>query len=103
AMERRQAAGDDQLLSISLAGGEADDRVDRLLLRGVDEAAGVDDNDVGGLGSRDRDVLAGAQHTADPLAVGDVLRAAQGDDVVAHPAMVSEAGRRAARLAAATR
>ena len=84
AVECGQAAGDDKLLASALLGGEFENRVDRLLLRGVDEAAGIDDDDVGGGRLRHFKVGAIAEHAGDAFAIRDVLRAAECDDVVAH-------------------
>ena len=83
-VQRREAAGDDQLLARALPGGQLEDRVHRLLLRSIDETAGVDDDHVGTSRSADLDVRAFAEHSTDVLAVSDVLRATEGDDVIAH-------------------
>ena len=69
-----EAAGDDHL---AVLGERFADRVERLGDRGVDEAAGVDDDEVGAVVGR-RDVVAlGAQLGEDLLGVDERLRAAE--------------------------
>ena len=84
AVQRREATGDDELLALPLARRELEDGVDRLLFRGVDEAAGVDDDHVGRGWKRDFDVGAVAEDAADALAIRDVFRATERDDVILH-------------------
>ena len=77
-----QASGDDQLLRAAefLVFGHFEDGVHGFLLRGRDEAAGVDDEDVGFAGAR-RDFVAGARENAHHhLAIHEVLRASQADE-----------------------
>ncbi len=52
----REAAGHDEAGTRTADLRKVEDRVDRLLPRGVDEGAGVDDDKVGALGIRGRDV-----------------------------------------------
>jgi hypothetical protein len=59
--------------------GGVEDGLDRLLLGGVDEAAGVDDEDGGALG-RGGSVPRGAEPRLESVGVGFVLRAAEGLD-----------------------
>jgi hypothetical protein len=59
--------------------GRVEDRFDRLLLGGVDEAAGVDDDDVGAVGRR-RVVAGGAQSRLERVGIGLVLGAAESLD-----------------------
>ena len=75
----RQAAGDDQPLARPrlLVAGHLQDRVDRLLLRLADEAAGVDDDDVGGLGRGDQAVARVGGVAEHDLGVDAVLRTAE--------------------------
>ncbi len=76
-----QAAGDDEFLGAAefLVLGHFEDGFDRFLLRRGDEAAGVDDEDVGFIGPP-RDFVAGARQNAHHhLAVDEVLGAAQAD------------------------
>ena len=84
AVQRRQAAGDNQLLASAFPGRQLEYRVHRFFLRGIDEAAGVDDDHVRTSRGADLDVRALAEHTADALAVRDVLRATESDDVIPH-------------------
>jgi hypothetical protein len=55
------------------------DRCDRLLLGDVDEAAGVDDEDLGAVGSR-RAMPGGTEPRLEGVGVGFVLGAAEGVD-----------------------
>jgi len=72
-----EAAGDDDL---AVLGQRLADRVERLLLRGVDEAAGVDDDEVGtAVGLRGL-VALGAQLGEDALGIDERLRAAERDE-----------------------
>ena len=79
----REAAGHDEPPSgpRRLHGGEVEDRVDRLLLGGPDEGAGVDDEHVGGVGVEHHLVAAARQHAEHDLAVHLVLRTAEGHEV----------------------
>src|SRR5207253_5577301 len=69
-------------------------RVHGLFLRGIDEPAGVDDDHVRRVGRAHGEVIAGAEDALDAFAIGDVLRTAEGDEVVAHLWMVAGEGRR---------
>ncbi len=72
-----EAAGDDHL---AVLGERLADRVERLLDRGVDEAAGIDDDQVGVVvAARDR-VALGAQPGQDVLGVDGRLGAAEGNE-----------------------
>ena len=74
---RAEAAGDDDL---AVGGERLADRVEALANRVVDEAAGVDDHQVGaGEGLRGR-VALGAEPGQDQLGVGERLRAAERDE-----------------------
>ncbi len=69
-----QAAGDDHL---AVLGERLADRVERFRDRGVDEAAGVDDDQVGAVvGGRDR-IAFGAQLRQDLLGVDERLGTAE--------------------------
>ena len=83
-----QAAGDDQPLARArlLVAGHVEDRVDRLLLRLADEAAGVDDDDVGGLGIGDQTVAGVGRVAEHDLCVDAVLRTTEGDEMDVHDA-----------------
>jgi hypothetical protein len=75
------AAGDDEPLDAApLPLGNLENRVDRFLLRRVNESARVDDDDVG-LGKiiRNDDVRLLAQLAEHDLAVHEIFRAAEGD------------------------
>jgi len=82
----RHAAGDDQLLLAAallhaLVLVDLEDVADRLLLGGIDEGAGVDDDDIGlirVIHEGERALLQLADHD---LAVDPVLRATQADEV----------------------
>ena len=72
-----EAAGDDHL---AVLGERFADRVERFGDGGVDEAAGVDDDEVGAfVGRRDR-VALGAQLREDLLGIDERLRAAERDE-----------------------
>ena len=78
-----EAAGDDHL---AVLGQRFADRVERLGDRGVDEAAGVDDDEVGAVVvGRDR-VALGAQLREDLLGIDERLRAAERDEADARAA-----------------
>ena len=79
-----EAAGDDEALRAAAVGDlvlhHLEDGVHGLLLGGIDEGAGVDDDDVGvggGLGQRGAVVVDQAHHD---LGVDEVLGAAEGDE-----------------------
>ncbi len=77
AAARAEAAGDDDA---AVGGQRLADRGQALLHRGVDEAAGVDDDEVGaGVGRAGR-VALGGQPGEDQLGVGQRLRAAEADE-----------------------
>ena len=75
------ATGDDQPFdALVLALGNFEDRVDRLLFRSVDEAAGVDDHDIGLVEIvRDRDVRLLAELSQHDLGIDEILGASEGD------------------------
>ena len=80
----RHAAGDDELLALLAGGGLAVahlvDGLERLVLRGVDEGAGIDDDHVG-LGGVRGHGHAGLGEVADhDLGIDQVLGATQGDE-----------------------
>jgi len=68
-----QTAGDDHL---AVLGERFADRVERLLDRGVDEAAGVDDDEVGAGVVGRGDVALGAKLGEDALGIDQRLRTA---------------------------
>ncbi len=74
ALLRAQAAGDDDL---AVRGERLADGVERLRDRGVDEAAGVDDDEVGTLVRRGDRVALGAQLGDDLLGIDERFRTAQ--------------------------
>ena len=76
-----QASGDDQFFRAAefLVLGHLQDRVDRFFLRGRDEAAGVDDQDVGFVGARREFVAVARENAHHHLAIDEVLRASQAD------------------------
>ena len=80
------ADGDDGFdVAVLLQFRRGEDGVDRFLLRGVDEAAGIDEDDVGMLkvGGHDRPV---ADQVADEaLGVDGRFITPQGDDAELHP------------------
>ena len=85
------AADDQQPLIGALVALEARDGVGRLLLGRVDEAAGVDDQHLGGVGRVG--AMAGAAERAHQLlGIGRVFGAAQGPQVVAHHSVPASAG-----------
>ena len=77
-----QAAGDDDPLDRPrpLPLEHLADRGQRLLARGVDEAAGVDDHQVGVLRVGDQDVAVLRQEAEHPLGVDEVLGTAEADE-----------------------
>ncbi len=79
----REAPGDDELLAgaDALVLGELEDRVDRLLLRLADEAARVDDDDLGVVGLLDDAPAVPARHAEHDLGVDPVLDASEADEV----------------------
>ena len=82
AVLRAEAAGDDHLAVLR---ERFADRVERLGDRGVDEAAGVDDDEIGAVvGRRDR-VAFGLELRDDLLGVDERLRAAERDEADARP------------------
>ena len=96
AVLRAEAAGDDHL---AVLGERLADRVERFRDRGVDEAAGVDDDEVGAVvGRRDR-VALGAQLREDLLGVDERLRAAERDEADARRRERSRAAVRGEALA----
>ena len=76
-----QAAGDDQALRAAglLVLGHLEDGVDRFLLGGVDEAARVDDDDVGLLRVRRQLVAAGRELAHHDLGIDEILGTPQTD------------------------
>ena len=82
----RQTAGDHQPLAAPrlLVLGHLENGVDRLLLGLADEAAGVDDDDLGGLGRRDQLVSRIGRVSEHDLGVDAIFRAAKGDEVHVH-------------------
>src|SRR5205807_4811467 len=81
AVLHHHAAGHDEALhAAAFAVRDFENRIDRLLLGGVDEAAGVDDDDVRGIEIvRDLDLGFLAQLAEHDLAVDEIFRAAEGD------------------------
>ncbi len=77
-----QAAGDDHPLDLPepLAVEHLADHPERLLPRGVDESAGVDDDQVGPLRVRHQGVPVLRQQPEHPLGVDEVLGAAEADE-----------------------
>ena len=73
---RAHAAGDDHL---AVLGHRFADRGERLRLRAVEEAAGVDEHEVGALMIARKLVALGAQPRDDALGIDQRLRAAEGD------------------------
>jgi hypothetical protein len=86
AVHLRQAAGDHEPLVRPFVRRQLQHGVDRLLLGSIDEAAGIDDQEVGGGGTVGGDVPAGAQQRLERLGIDDVLRAAERHEVVRRPA-----------------
>jgi len=68
-----QASGDDDL---AVLGERLADGAEGLLDRGVDEAAGVDDDEVGAAVARRGEIALGAQLREDALGVDQRLRTA---------------------------
>ena len=79
-----QAAGDDHAaeLALALELEHLVDRGERLVPGRLDEAAGVDDDEVGALRLVDQLVAVELQQAEHPLAVDEVLRAAEADEGV---------------------
>ena len=78
------AAGDDDLLVGGALGGQDFGRLARFLAGVVDEAAGVEDDEVG-VGANGGGLVAGLVELAgDAVGVGGVLGAAERDDLVLH-------------------
>ena len=77
-----QAAGDDQLAGAAdfLVLGHLQDGVDRFLLGGVDEAAGVDHQDVGLIGMGGQLVAFGHELTHHDFTIDEVFGTAQTDE-----------------------
>ena len=71
---RAQAARDDHA---AILGERLADRVERLIDRGIDETAGIDDHEVGGGVSRGHLIALGAQPREDALGVHERLGATQ--------------------------
>ena len=82
AIALHQAAGDDQLLGAAdfLVLGHFEDGVDRLLLGGIDEAAGVDDEHVGLIGMRRELVAFGDELAHHDFTIDEVFGTAQTDE-----------------------
>ena len=76
ALLRAQAAGDDHF---AVLGERFADGLQRFLHRGVDEAAGVDDHEVGVVVRGRGDVALGAQLREDALGIDQRFRTAQGN------------------------
>src|SRR5207302_2533432 len=78
-----EATGDDELLAAAgiLVLRRRQDRVHRLLLGGIDEAAGVHEDDGGGVRVLDDRVPLRLEDPQHHLGIDEVLRAAQGHDV----------------------
>jgi hypothetical protein len=72
-----QASGDHHL---AVLGERLADRIERLLDRGVDEAAGIDDDQVGAGVARGSGVALGAQLREDALGVDQRLGTTEGDE-----------------------
>ena len=79
-----QASGDDEALGFAaifaLVPGHLEDGVDGLLLGGVDEAAGVDDEDLGVLGAGSELAAGAVKQAHHDFGVDQVLGAAEGDE-----------------------
>ena len=74
-----ETAGGQQDLARAFFFGQTEDRVDRFLLGWTDEAAGVDDDDVGLGRLIDAAMAARRQRLLDAFRIDDVLRAAECD------------------------
>ena len=72
-----EAAGDDDL---AVLGERLADGVERFLDRGIDEAAGVDDDEIGILVAGRDEVTLGAQLREDALGIDQRLGAAEGNE-----------------------
>ena len=85
-MPLHQAAGDDQLAGTAnlLVFSHFEDGVDRFLLGGVDETAGVDHQDVGLVGLMRQLVASGDQLAHHDFAVDEILGATQTDKTDFH-------------------
>ena len=92
-----QASGDDQALGFATVGllmlHHLKDSVDRLLLGGVDEAAGIDDKDlcIFGLGSDLAPSM--VKHSHHDFGVDQVFGAAEGDETDLRPGQDRGRGR----------
>ena len=77
-----QAAGDDQLLGAAdlLVLGHLQDGVDRFLFGGIDETAGVDDQDIGLIGMRGEFVAPGDELPHHDFTIDEVFGTAQTDE-----------------------
>ena len=79
-----EAAGDDDALGFAavllLVPDHLEDGVDGLLLGGVDEGAGVDDDDLGIFGVRGEFGSVVVEETHHDLGIDEVFRAAEGDE-----------------------
>ena len=71
---RAHAAGDDDL---AVFGERLADRIERLRLRAVEEAAGVDDDEIGALVLARQRIALGAEPGDDALGIDQRLRAAE--------------------------
>jgi hypothetical protein len=82
-MTLTQATGHDELLAAAffLVACQIEDRVDRLLARRVDEAAGVDDDDLGVTRVVDVLVAFALGHPQHDLGVDPVLRTAEAHEM----------------------
>ena len=82
AVALHQAAGDDQLFGAAdfLVLGHLQDGVDRFFLGGVDETAGVDDQDVGLVGMVRQLVASGDELTHHDFTIDEVFGTAQTDE-----------------------
>jgi hypothetical protein len=91
----REAAGDDELsLRRLLVLGHLEDRVDALFFGGVDERAGVDDDDVGIVRRVDQRVPGRFDLAEHELGIDLVLRATERDEVDLHASAAVCSGRR---------
>ena len=77
-----EAAGDDELAGAALGfvAGHFEDGVDRLLLGGVDEGAGVDDEDLGLFGTGGEARAGAVEQAHHDLGIDEVFGAAEGDE-----------------------
>ena len=92
-----EAAGDDEALGFAavllLVLDHLEDGVDGLLLGGVDEAAGVDDDDLGVFGAGGELGAAVVEHAHHDLGVDEVFGAAEGDEAYFRAGWRGVAGR----------